>query len=507
MNRGRGELERLRDAVSDLIGFGFDADRIDQLGIVLWPRVQELGLSGFDAYISRLRAPEHRAAESKALGTLLTVTETFFYRSYDQIAAFLDQVAEPAARSNRRLRVLSAGCASGEEPYTLAIALRERYPDIERWDLEIVAFDLNPLMLKKAAEGHYSVWSLRALPEDLKKKYFSASERSYELAPEVRSMVRFRQQNLIEPGAWPFEDFEADAIFCRNVLMYLSPEFMKTVVDRLASSLRIGGYLFLGHAETLRGITLDYHLCHTHEVFYYQKQPARAELAEGQGERIETKRDELAAASSRGGSWFEEIHEASERVSVLAKRGELEGALRSSPSAPSLYKERNPFAEVLALMQKERFSEALTLLAALSPDAAEEPTALLLSAVLLTNRGQIEAAERACEKLMALDDLNAGAHYLKALCLEHAGDEEGAREHDSIAAHLDPTFAMPRLHAGLLAKRAGDLLRAKRELARALGLLAREETSRIVLFGGGFSRDALTNLCQTELARMGERFG
>jgi chemotaxis protein methyltransferase CheR len=168
----RGELERLRDAVSDLIGFGFEADRIVQLGVALWPRVQELGLSGFDAYISRLRAPEHRAAETTAVGSLLTVTETYFHRSYDQIVAFLDQVAEPAARSSRRLRILSAGCASGEEPYTLAIALRERFPDIERWDVEIVGFDLNALMLKKAEEGRYSAWSLRALPPELKKTSF-----------------------------------------------------------------------------------------------------------------------------------------------------------------------------------------------------------------------------------------------------------------------------------------------------------------------------------------------
>lgn len=500
----RGELERLRDAVSDLIGFGFEADRIDQLGVALWPRVQELGLSGFDAYISRLRAPEHRAAETTAVGSLLTVTETYFHRSYDQIVAFLDQIAEPAARSSRRLRILSAGCASGEEPYTLAIALRERFPDIERWDVEIVGFDLNALMLKKAEEGRYSAWSLRALPPELKKKYFRKVERSYELLPAARSMVKFLHQNLVEPGVWPFEGFEADAIFCRNVLMYFSPDVMKTVVTRLTSSLRKGGYLFLGHAEALRGITQDYQLCHTHETFYYQKRPSEQERTEGREESEQKDSTAAAPAASETISWFEAIHAASERVMALAKRGELEGAPPSSLFTATLGKEK--LAEVLALMEKERFSEALRLMEALSPEAKEEPEALLLFAVLMTNRGNIEAAETACEKLLARDDLNAGAHYLKALCLEHSGDEEGAREHDSIAAHLDPTLAMPRLHAGLLAKRAGDLLTAQSELTRALGLLAREEPSRLVLFGGGFSRESLTSLCRTELARMGERF-
>jgi chemotaxis protein methyltransferase CheR len=94
---------------------------------------------------------------------------------------------------------------------------------------------------------------------------------------------------------------------------------------------------------------------------------------------------------------------------------------------------------------------------------------------------------------------------LKALCREHAGDESGAVEHDRLAVHLDPTFAMPHLHAGLMAKRASRPLVAQRELGQALVLLEREDTSRLVLFGGGFSREALTALCRAELAQLGDR--
>jgi chemotaxis protein methyltransferase CheR len=137
-------------------------------------------------------------------------------------------------------------------------------------------------------------------------------------------------------------------------------------------------------------------------------------------------------------------------------------------------------------------------------ETRDHPDALLFAAVLLTNHGRIVEAERACEKLLESDDLNAGAHYLKALCREHAGDHPGALEHDRIAGHLDPTFSMPHLHAGLLAKRLDDSSGIRRELTRALLLLAREDASRLVLFGGGFSRDALTALCRTELARVGE---
>jgi chemotaxis protein methyltransferase CheR len=123
-------------------------------------------------------------------------------------------------------------------------------------------------------------------------------------------------------------------------------------------------------------------------------------------------------------------------------------------------------------------------------------------AVLLTNSGARAEAEDACRRLLAADELHAGAHYLMALCREHAADSVQAIEHDQTAIYLDPSFAMPHLHLGLLSHRAGDSDRARRELGQAQVLLAREDASRVALFGGGFSREALIRLCQAELLRL-----
>jgi chemotaxis protein methyltransferase CheR len=128
---------------------------------------------------------------------------------------------------------------------------------------------------------------------------------------------------------------------------------------------------------------------------------------------------------------------------------------------------------------------------------------LLLRAVLLLSSGDAVRAEEVCERVLALDELNAEAHYVKALCREHAGDPAAAANHDHYALYLDPTFAMPRLHLGLMAKRAGDAEGARRELARALALLAGEAGSRILLLGGGFGRDALLAFCRAELRACG----
>ena len=116
-----------------------------------------------------------------------------------------------------------------------------------------------------------------------------------------------------------------------------------------------------------------------------------------------------------------------------------------------------------------------------------------------TNHGRLSESEEVCRRLLALDEQNAGAHYLMALCHEHEGDANGAIEHGLTAIYLDPGFAMPHLHLGILAKRSGDTVTAQRELEQALVLLTNEDPSRILLYGGGFSRDALQQLCRTQL--------
>jgi chemotaxis protein methyltransferase CheR len=157
----------------------------------------------------------------------------------------------------------------------------------------------------------------------------------------------------------------------------------------------------------------------------------------------------------------------------------------------------------LQLLREERFTEALDLVDAFPPESARDAEVLLLQAVLLTHSSQFAKAERTCERLLDVDDLNAGAHYLLALCREGTGDRAGSTHHDQVAMYLDAAFAMPHLHLGLLARRSGDRALARRELGQALVLLQREDASRLLLFGGGFGREALVALCRTEVIASG----
>jgi chemotaxis protein methyltransferase CheR len=163
---------------------------------------------------------------------------------------------------------------------------------------------------------------------------------------------------------------------------------------------------------------------------------------------------------------------------------------------------KQDLSQPLALLRDDRFADALDAMQQLSPHESLDPAALLLRAALLTHQGELAEAEHTCHELLRSDDLNAGAHYLLALCSERRGNGSSAVNHDLTAVYLDPSFAMPHLHLGLMARRRRDAETARRELGEALGLLEREEAARLLLFGGGFSRGALLALCRTELSNL-----
>jgi len=443
------------------------------------------------------------------LAERLTVAETYFLRNTDQFRAFAE-VALPerihARSDSRQLRILSAGCASGEETYSLAIAMRDRLPELASWDVTLMGVDINPTMIERAVKARYAAWSLRATPPDLRERYFRSYGREFILCDIIRRAASFAERNLVaeDPVFWRRGIY--DVIFCRNVIMYFAPEVIRAVVARMAQALAPGGFLFLGHAETLRGISLEFNLCHTHETFYYQRRSAAENTPGPAGWMLPSPSvaptAHLLAVAKATASWVDMINRASERIADLARYpGKRLETLTSREETQSTRSQSTPrtwdLGLVVELLRQERFADALGLISALPPDSMVDPDAQLLRAVLLTNCGDLVKAEQVCAQLLAIDDLNAGAHYLTALCREHAGDRRAAAEHDQAAIHLDAAFAMPHLHLGLMAQREGDEPLARRELEQALTLLVREDASRILLFGGGFSREALIELCRT----------
>ncbi|MCB9727051.1 MAG: methyltransferase domain-containing protein [Deltaproteobacteria bacterium] len=502
------DVEGFRALVERRFGLRFDATKDDDLAELLRRRMEASGASGFGAYQRLLSDDATQDDETAFLAEALTINETFFFRNADAFRALVEGVLPAliaAASPHRRLRILSAGCASGEEPYSLAMMLSEALPDLASWDVQIVAVDIDPAALAKAERARYSSWSLRATPEATRLRYFEEVGREFVVDPGIRQMVRFVRGNLTDDRAAFWRAASHDLVFCRNVLMYFAPEHMADVITRAHRALRPGGYLFLGHAESLRGMNRGFHLCHTHDTFYYQKRTGADAAAPGP-RGTDSPPAALPPVGDSSTSWVDAIQRASERIAALAHQPTTASAPPPPSAGARSLAAGGVLAPALEAMRQERFGDALALLSGLAGETAADPDAMLMRAVLLTNSGRLDEARACCERLLALDEFNAGVHYVMALSCEHAGDVESALDHDQTAAYLDPGFAMPRLHMGLVARRAGDDTTARRELSHALALLAREDASRLLLFGGGFSRDTLSALCRAELrAAGGER--
>jgi chemotaxis protein methyltransferase CheR len=510
------EIECFRGLVAERLGLHFEDGKLDFLADILRQRMEATGCDHFSSYQDRIDSSASDSKELRAVAEQLTVCETYFFRYTDHFRAFTETVVPDRIRArehSRQLRILSAGCASGEEAYSVAMLIRDRLPDLASWDVTILGIDVNTSMLEKALRGRYTTWSLRETPANLRATFFRAEGRDFLLDGAVRSAVRFEERNLVKEDHLFWQSNAFDIVFCRNVTMYFTPEATRAVIARISRSLAPGGFLFMGHAETLRGTSQDFHLRQTHKTFYYQRreeyEARHAAVFQGPPGANGTAEAPIPEVLDPSDSWFSIIQRASERVASLTE-GARPAIDRSENAVTEATNFHTPLPSpawdrtlAIELLREERFTEATDLLRALPPESKADPDAQLLLGALLTNSGQLPEAEKVCRSLLKLDELNAGAHYLIALCREHAGDRSAAIEHDHAAVYLDSVFAMPHLHIGLIAKRSADVETAKRELGQALTLLAREDASRMLLFGGGFSREALAEFCRTELRACG----
>jgi chemotaxis protein methyltransferase CheR len=269
----------VRERFHDRFGLWFHDDLRFLLELRLGPRLALLGLRDFDAYQRFLRLDPRGPAELFDAAELLTTNETYFYREPDQLRAFerkLLPVLQQEREEARRLRLLSAGCATGEEVYTLA-ALLLASGRFEGWQLEVLGVDLSRRCLTRARAGAYGEQAFRS-PEGLAlRRWFHLQEGRWVADEALRRLAHFSAANLLDGDGLPLEP--VDVIFCRNVLLYFDPPARRQVLRQLHARLRPGGWLLLGHAESLLQLSADFEAVHLERELVFRK--PRAATAEG----------------------------------------------------------------------------------------------------------------------------------------------------------------------------------------------------------------------------------
>jgi len=272
MNMAANIFANLRDLIYEQSGIYFQDNKKYVLESRLQARLQERKCASFEDYYNLLRFDAWREKEIGVLFDLVTTSETFFYRDLPQLQAFTDTILPAVLKANQgvdKIRLWSAACSTGDEPYTLAIMLLEQ-PALAKWSIEILASDISEAVLDQARKGIYSRYAVRNVPPPLLRKYFTEDAGQYVLSATVKQLVKFTSMNLYDSVRMKLVR-GMDAIFCRNCLIYFDDKAKQKIVTHLCDSLRPNGYLVIGFSESLHDVTRAFRPVHGHRTVVYQK--------------------------------------------------------------------------------------------------------------------------------------------------------------------------------------------------------------------------------------------
>jgi chemotaxis protein methyltransferase CheR len=255
------EFNRLRELVREHTGIALSDAKRELVYGRLARRLRKLKLASFAEYCTLIE--DRPAEEMQELTNAITTNLTSFFREnyhFEQLAAEVLPLVERSRAATRRVRLWSAGCSTGEEPYSLALVVREALAHLSGWDIKLLATDIDSKVIETAAEGVYGEERLRGVAAERVRRWFprAAGQPGYcEASAELKTLITFRQLNLFDP--WPMKG-PFDIIFCRNVVIYFDKDTQRALFDRMAEVQEPGGWLFVGHSENLFNVTSRYKL-------------------------------------------------------------------------------------------------------------------------------------------------------------------------------------------------------------------------------------------------------
>lgn len=444
--------------LSARIGLHFPPERRGDLERGLAAAARELGFADIESCIRSLLASSLARPQLETLASHLTVGETYFFRERQSFDCLERQVLPELVRSRRagerRLRIWSAGCATGEEPYSIAMVLARAIPDVRDWNISILATDINPRALRKASLGIYGDWSFRDTTAGVKEGFFEKTKDGrFQVAERIRSMVTFAYLNLAEDNYPSVESGTnaMDIVFCRNVLMYFEPSHSRRALEKLGRSLMNEGWLFVNPVEISQAALPQLATVNLPGAIVYRKgaRPAGAEV-------------ELPAIAA----WPPAAPVAPQAPAdvVIAVAAEAE---RAEPeiSAPL------PYQKAAALYALGRYAEAAESVRRGLAQGSGDARAMALLARCCANQGDLAEAKKWCNQAVAADKLNPGWHYLLATIVQEQGAAEEAVAALRRALYLDPDHALAHFALGNLVRRRGRPKDSERHYRNALAIL------------------------------------
>ena len=470
------ELSMVCEVIASRMGLHFPVERWAMLRRNLILAAREFGFHDMDRFIQWLLSASLNSEQMEILAAHLTISETYFWREPQVFAALTDfilpelirskgrvQGARCKAQGERSIRIWSAGCSTGEEPYSIAIALHKTIPKIEEWNITILATDINTKALNKATTGTYGAWSFRNSPAWLKSNYFIQKEdRQYEIIPHIKKMVSFTCLSLAEMSAIS-NTGSMDFIFCRNVLMYFTPDWISKIANSFYQDLTEDGWFIVSSCELSSQVFPQFTTVNFPGAVLYRK-------------------------GKNGSVHSFDLHS----IAILEPQEPFNNPTHSTHFQPQSQSQSQPQFQPQPQPQPQP----------LQPVSEETSTDKIFSIRLLADQGHLEEALLKCGEAIASDKLAPGLYFLRASILQELGKSIEAIASLKQAIYIDPDYIMGHFMLGNLFVRQGNPKSAKRFFDNVLGLLDKYENNDILPESEGLSAQYLRGIIISNMEAM-----
>jgi len=474
------ELEKLSSYVALQMGLYFPPSKWQSLEQAFCKAAEEMGFNDLQECVRWFMSAPPAKELFESMASYLTIGETYFLREARCFEVLEQQIIPDIIKKRhgkeQRLRVWSSGCSTGEEPYSIAILLHKMRAILRDWDISILATDINPVALRKAMDGEYRQWSFRNTPAGFKESYFTESEDGrFTLLPAIKEMVTFSSFNLAEecyPSLVTGTN-AIDVIFCRNVLMYFTPQLAAQVVARYRRCLLDGGWLFVSPCETSNPVFSGFRPINYPDAILYQK-------------------------SHRGAAPAAQIMGCSSAVPAPPVQ---EIVVPSPLLRQECHDEPSAYRRALTLYEQGAYREAEEIVLLQLTLDTNDTASLALLCRIYANEGRLSEALGVSGRAIAADKLSSGLHYLRAVILQELGMNSEASASLKKALYLDQNLVMAHFTLAALEQRKGKVKESRRHFNVALSLLGNCHPDDIIPESEGMLAGRLTEIIRTTAAR------
>ncbi|NOY68573.1 MAG: hypothetical protein GXP53_03650 [Deltaproteobacteria bacterium] len=488
----------LSDYINQYTGLYFPENKHRSLMKGITSAAEALGFEKTDEFIDWLTKGPPSAQTIDALVRFLTIGETYFFRDKNMFQTLKDEIFRGLLthprKNKKHINIWSAGCASGEEPYSIAILIDQMASAFRGWTVSIIGTDINTEVLEKARKGVYTSWSFRDTPNVILKKYFiSRNNNTFEVKPEIKKRVNFSRLNLMQSDyTGVLNDFlPVDVVLCRNVIMYFKPGTREQVFARIGRFLDRDGWLISSPAESgfvssagLATVRFQNAICHRKGL------PRKSET-----EKVSRKCSLKPKAGGRVSTAVKSLQ------SIIPASFRRKTDRRNAIVDPQII-----FHQASLLYQAGQYMEVINRLTPLFSGRPTDGTQFLMapeSMALLArthaNLGDLDQAESWCKKAIEHERLNPEHHYLHGIVCQEDGRLADAIKAFKHAIYLDPNQVMGHFTLSLIMKHAGRPSDGRRHLKITHSLLSKIDTDEIIPLSDGLTAGRLMETVSTLL--------